>query len=264
MPIPLALWVGLVSRERVFSTALAQNAVCRSSVPGRTVIFGAVVILGRTLAVEFKQSSLDDHQIRQAEQRHQLRRILGQSAVTNLFQSESVLDDEEGMLDLGANTRLDRLELAVQSVYLAAQVEHAPPARSHRDVPAHTAFGFQPLLGTLIPRVAEALFLMTMKERLRLRDVIDVGRRTDDRVHQPRVGINADVCLHAEVPLIALLGLMHLGVALALLVLGRGRGRDDRGIDDGAFAQHQALASQMRLDRGEDGFGQLVRVGGGT
>ena len=35
---------------------------------------------------EVKQTSLGNHQIRQSEQRHQLRRVLGHSAVTDLLQ----------------------------------------------------------------------------------------------------------------------------------------------------------------------------------
>ena len=34
-------------------------------------------------------------------------------------------------------------------------------------------------------------------------------------VRQPRVRVHSDMCLHPEVPLIALLRLMHLRVALA-------------------------------------------------
>ena len=40
-----------------------------------------------------------------------------------------------------------------------------------------------------------------------------------DRVHQARVSVDPDVRLHAEVPLVALLGLVHLRVALAAAFL---------------------------------------------
>ncbi len=43
--------------------------------------------------------------------------------------------------------------------------------------------------------------------------------------------------LHAEVILVSLLGLVHLWVALAVLVLGRTGRVDQRGIDDGALTQ---------------------------
>jgi hypothetical protein len=54
-------------------------------------------------------------------------------------------------------------------------------------------------------------------------------------MHQSGLGINADVRLHAEMPLIAFLRLMHLALLLAFPVLGRGRCGEQRGIDDGAF-----------------------------
>ncbi len=44
----------------------------------------------------------------------------------------------------------------------------------------------------------------------------------------------------AEVILVSLLRLVHLRVALAILILGRTRRMDQRGIDDGALAQRQA------------------------
>ncbi len=56
-----------------------------------------------------------------------------------------------------------------------------------------------------------------------------VGRRGGDRVDQPAIGVHADVRLHPNVPLIALLRLMHLGNASALGILRRtGRCNDRR------------------------------------
>jgi len=54
--------------------------------------------------------------------------------------------------------------------------------------------------------------------------------------------------LHTEVPLVALLGLMHLGIALPILVLGRTGGGDQRGIDGGALPEHQAFAGERGLN----------------
>ena len=71
-----------------------------------------------------------------------------------------------------------------------------------------------------------------------LRDVRHVGRGASNCMHQPRLRIHADVGLHPEVPLVALFGLVHLGVAFFARVLGRGRRRDDGGIYDRAFS-HQ-------------------------
>ena len=62
--------------------------------------------------------------------------------------------------------------------------------------------------------------------------VMDVGRGRGDRVGIPGAGIDSEVGLHAEVPLVALLGLMQLRVTGTGGVLGRGRCRDDGGVDD--------------------------------
>ena len=56
-----------------------------------------------------------------------------------------------------------------------------------------------------------------------VRHIAFVGRGGVRPVHQARVGIDADVDLHAEVPLVALLCLMHLGVARVIFVLRRRR-----------------------------------------
>ena len=79
-------------------------------------VFLSVAISGRTLGVEFKQTSLGDHQVRQAKQGHQLCRVLGQSAVTGLLHAEAILDDVKGMLDLGSDSGLDCFSLIAQTV----------------------------------------------------------------------------------------------------------------------------------------------------
>jgi hypothetical protein len=130
MPISTASLMNRATNDRDFAAAFEPSAVVRASATGRTAISRFITISERTLGAELEQTPLGDHQVRQAEQRHQLRGVLGQSTVTDLLQSEAVLDDMERMLDLGANTGLDRLELVAQSVDLAAQVERTPLARA--------------------------------------------------------------------------------------------------------------------------------------
>jgi hypothetical protein len=50
------------------------------------------------------------------------------------------------------------------------------------------------------------------------------------------VRIDTNMRLHAKVPLVAFLALMHVRIAVAGLVFGGWRGGDQGGIDDGAFA----------------------------
>ena len=65
-------------------------------------------------------------------------------------------------------------------------------------------------------------------------------------------GSAADVRLHPEVPLLALAGLAHLGVARLVLVLGRGRGGDDRRIHNRPGLQQQPLLLKQRANLGKD------------
>jgi hypothetical protein len=64
------------------------------------------------------------------------------------------------------------------------------------------------------------------------------------------------LCTHAKVVLIALLGLVHLRIALAILVLGRAGRMDDGRIDDAALTQHQAALAQVAIDDCQDLAGQ--------
>ncbi|OLH31316.1 hypothetical protein DXO27_10025, partial [Xanthomonas oryzae pv. oryzae] len=87
-----------------------------------------------------------------------------------------------------------------------------------------------------------------MQQLVRLRDIGHVGRCAFDVVHQPGVIVHPDVRLHPEVILIPFLGLVHVRIALALLVLGRTGRRNDRGIHDRPAPQTLPLARQVRVD----------------
>ena len=67
-------------------------------------------------------------------------------------------------------------------------------------------------------------------------------------MHDAFLRINADVRLHAEIPPVALLGLMHRGIALLLAVLGRTGSVDDRCVDDGTCGDANAAAVQIVVD----------------
>ncbi len=55
-------------------------------------------------------------------------------------------------------------------------------------------------------------------------DFVGVGRRGFQTVGQPTFGIDADMGLHTDIPLIAFGGLVYLGVTLSTLVFGGARG----------------------------------------
>ena len=86
------------------------------------------------------------------------------------------------------------------------------------------------LLDTLIPRIPERHGFLAMQQRLRLADVADMTRcantlrevATSDGMHQTGVRVHPNVRLHAEVPLVAASALVHVGVAFARFIFGRG------------------------------------------
>ncbi len=90
--------------------------------------------------------------------------------------------------------------------------------------------------------------------------VVHVGSGEHRAVYQPAPAVCAHVHLHAEVPLVALARLLHLGVALPIGVLGRARRGDDGGIHDGARAQLEPTLLQDAADHGEDGLPQVVAL----
>ena len=88
-----------------------------------------------------------------------------------------------------------------------------------------------------------------------MQQLVDLGhvghvhrRRARDRMRQTGFIVDANVRLHAEVPLVTLPSLAHLRIAPAVAVLGLARRGDDRCIDDGAATLAQVLAPQVRVD----------------
>src|SRR5690554_7985047 len=78
-----------------------------------------------------------------------------------------------------------------------------------------------PLLNSKITGITEHALLVAVEKVTSRNDIVDVGRRGIDAVDQAKRVIDADVHLHAKVPLIAFSGLVHLWVTLAALEIGR-------------------------------------------
>jgi len=111
-----------------------------------------------------------------------------------------------------------------------------------------------------VAAVAADRIFLAVQQLVHLRHVIHVRRRALHVVHQARFLVHANVRLHPEVPLVALLRLVHLRVALAVPVLGRARCRNDRRIDDRAGLQALALTRQVRVHALQDLRRELVRL----
>jgi hypothetical protein len=68
--------------------------------------------------------------------------------------------------------------------------------------------------------------------------------------------VGTDVRFHAKVPILPFLRLMHRRITRFLLVLRRGRRRDDRRVDDRSALEQQPLLLQKIADLGKDLLGK--------
>lgn len=100
----------------------------------------------------------------------------------------------------------------------------------------------------MVPGIAENNLFITMQQVVELRDVGDLRGGADYRMNQAARTVDTDMGLHAEVPLVALSGLAHLGIALAFLVLRGARRVNDRGINQRALPQQQTPVCQVLID----------------
>ena len=90
--------------------------------------------------------------------------------------------------------------------------------------------------------------------------VVHVGRRDHRAMAQPGLAVHTDVQLHAEIPLLALAGLVHLGVSCLVSVLGGAGRTDDGGIHDGSGVDLDAARLQLLAHSCEQGLAQLVCI----
>lgn len=74
------------------------------------------------------------------------------------------------------------------------------------------------------------------------------ARGADDGVRQARINIYPNMYRNAKVPLLALLDLVHLGVALPVIVLGSDQGGNQDGIHHGAALEQQVTGAQLGMD----------------
>lgn len=88
--------------------------------------------------------------------------------------------------------------------------------------------------------------------------VVYVGRCRDHRVNEPGFTVDANMRLHAEIPLVTLFRLLHFRIALFLLVLGGTRCADDAGIDDGAAGYLHPVVLEVLVHQVEQLVAQIV------
>lgn len=111
-----------------------------------------------------------------------------------------------------------------------------------------------------ITRITPDPLLLSMKKLICRIKIMHIRCCGFYAVNQAVPVINANMHLHAKVPFIAFLGLVHFRVSLTFLVLGRAGCGDNRGINNGAFSHHQALLSQLGAYGIEDHLAQFVTL----
>lgn len=77
--------------------------------------------------------------------------------------------------------------------------------------------------------------------------VMHVGRRDHGAVRQAALAACTNVQLHAEIPLLTLAGLVHLGVARLVRALGRAGRTNDAGVHGGGTAIANSSAADVGL-----------------
>lgn len=85
-------------------------------------------------------------------------------------------------------------------------------------------------------------------------------------MYHSETGVLADERLHSKVPLVSLLGLVHLRVMPAILALGRTRCRNQDDSYHRVLPAHQAFVGECDVDSGQSLFGQTggLPVSGGS
>lgn len=191
-----------------------------------------------------RKTPAGEQQIGKSKQREQLCGVLGQAAVARLAMLKQILDDMKWMLHIPRTLALRISNFSRMDPQFIFRQRPAFGA-AHRNMPGHRlAMVLCPLLDTLIRRAA-------MEQRMGLRHVSDVASRTNDGVHKTRRSIYPDVGLHAKVPVITFLRLMHFRIACLVTVLRRWWRSNQRGVNDCAFAHQQAFGGKMGIDRVE-------------
>ncbi len=109
---------------------------------------------------------------------------------------------------------------------------------------------------TCHPRINRVL--LSIQQLRHLGNVRHIGGSDYHAVYQPRRGVDTNVDIYPEVPLIAFFRQMHLRIVLAFSVLDRGRRGNEGSIDNGAFLEQRTLVGQMLADRFKQHSRQLM------
>ena len=179
--------------------------------------------------------------------------VLEQSRVTDLGNAKDLLHDLKRMFHLRPRCRLAPV---TRSLDLAQGAMGRPRLLDElAGLGRHFAgrFALSPV-GRIPP---DSPFFAVQQRANHLR-VTHPGRGGCYRVDQLAVGVHANMAFHPRAPLVALAGLMNLGITSLSLVLGRTGRVDDGRIHNGAAADSQPSRLQVFAHRLENEFSQSV------
>ena len=97
------------------------------------------------------------------------------------------------MLHFGPNCGLELFCLVDQGIRLIVLVECSALARAHGHVPGDTAFGISAFVDTAVARITKGHALLAVQQGVALGNVSHMACGATHAVHQPGVGISADV-----------------------------------------------------------------------
>ncbi len=202
-----------------------------------------------------QQALADDVQVRERTGGEQPVGVLVDPPVAHFGEAEKALDDMKGMLNpctnsgLGAvGLALSILQRAVPMRFVVGEVERRRGTCAHRLT--------LPAIGGIAPHSRFCAMQQVVKQLA----VVDVSGRGRGRVNEPFLTVDADMPLHAEVPLVAFLRLVHLRITRPIAVLGRTRRMDNGGIHNGASRDLEAVRGQISIDGLQQLCTQFMRL----
>lgn len=113
-------------------------------------------------------------QVGQGKQRMPLRSVLGRASVAHLHMPELAFDDAERVFDLGADTRLDTLDLIGKPIHWIL-VQSLPQTWPLGHMPLHFGLGNGALGNALIARITKHVELIAMQQAVSFNDIVDVA-----------------------------------------------------------------------------------------
>jgi hypothetical protein len=185
-----------VKLRRLQQLQAVINANIKSISESRVGTVQRILVEGHSRLLSLQNSLAHHPQVGQGKHHQQLAGVLGQTFVAHLAMAKLALDDSKRVLDLGADARLDGFKLIDQRIERLALVQCLALARHHGNVPATVGvqfLHFVSLFNPPIARVGKDDVFLTVQQRVRLRDVMGIGCGGGDGVHQPRVGVHANV-----------------------------------------------------------------------